>query len=69
MNDNHFSISNIWLALSTFFIWLYSTFQNHFVGVMTGLILILTALNQYRGWRNRMLDKKIKELEIKKLEE
>lgn len=61
-------LGNFAIALCAFFMWLSTIIQNHYVGVMGAVVLLFTALNQYRGWRNRLLDKRRLELEIKRLE-
>lgn len=60
--------NNILTALSAFLIWLSSILQDHyFIGLMTGLILVLTAINYVRGIRNKKLIADKLQLEIDKL--
>lgn len=59
---------NILLSLSAFFIWLGTILSNHyFIGIMTGIIVILTTINYLKSIRNKNLIAEKLKLEIKKL--
>lgn len=60
--------SNTLLALSTFFMWLLRFTSNNIISILTIVVLIFTALNQFTGWRKDRLAKRKLEIELEQLE-
>ncbi len=57
-NDSNISFSNVLMSLSTFLIWLGTFIKNNTISVLTVLVLILTALNQYYSYKKNKADYK-----------
>jgi cytochrome c biogenesis protein CcdA len=62
-------VATVMLALTSFFVFLTSLTQTHFIGIFTIVMLIATSLHQYQAYRKTKLEKRKLELEIKKLKD